>query len=237
MLADLRERRASAAARLNAQLDRPPDAPLGLPGDDDLALDAPPIEELLATALADRPEVNMGRARVALTAAAIRMGEVMNRPQATQGYSQFERGMMPEASESEPLMPYGTMRKFTDRPAYAQTEAYLAEMRRRLAAEQSSLRQVEADTRALARAWLADFDIARRAAALAEQIALPQGRSAYESALGAYTAGATSFTDLQSAQRNLVDAQLELHRARRDLSQTALRRATLTGRLPLNKRP
>jgi outer membrane protein TolC len=166
------------------------------------------------------------------TRAAIRLGEVMNRPLASQGYSSFERTMMPEASEAESGMPYGMASKATDRPAYAQAEAFLAEMRQRKQAEQSTLDQLTAETRSMAHSWLKELDIAKREVTLVREIVLPQNRSAYETSLSGYSSDRINFLDLLDAERALINARLELDAARRDLNQTMVRYANVTGRLP-----
>lgn len=233
MLQDIEANRQSAVAQLNALLDRPADAPLAPPEAKDLALTSPTLTALTEAALRNRQEVAMQEARVSRTAIAIRMGEVMNRPLATQGYSLYERGMMPEASAGQSRVSYGLDAKTRERPAYAQAEAYLAEMRRRLEAEESMLNQAKAQTRSLAKTYLQDLDIARRQVELVRQIVLPQNRSAYEVDLSAYTAGRVSFIDLFAAERDLLDARLELDRARRDLNQALIRIPAVSGTLPL----
>lgn len=232
MLQDIQAEKQSAIAEINALLDRPAEAPLGPPATNDLSLISSDLSSFTAKALLSRQEVNMQDAKLRRAAAAIRMGEVMNRPLATQGYSLFEREMMPEASTGESRPSYGLETKTQDRPAFAQAEAYLAEMRRRLAAEEATLNQVKAETRAMAKTYLQDLDIARREVELVREIVLPQSRSAYETDLSAYTAGQVSFLDLLDAERALLDARLESDRARRDLNQTLIQVPMVGGSLP-----
>ncbi|MEN6625829.1 MAG: TolC family protein [Candidatus Sumerlaeia bacterium] len=237
MLEDIEANRRSAAAGLNALLDRPPDAPLGPPEPNDMRMTSPTLSSLTAAALRNRQEVAMQEAKARRTAIAIRMGEVMNRPLASQGYSLYERGMMPEASAGGSMPPYGLKPKTQVRPAYAQAEAYLAEMRRRLAAEEATLAQVQAQTRSMAKTYLQDLDIARREVDLVDQIVLPQNRSAYETDLSAYTSGRVSFIDLLDAERALLTARLELDQARRDLNQALIRMPAVSGTLPIRPAP
>ncbi|MCL5270293.1 MAG: TolC family protein [bacterium] len=250
MLEDIQSERRSAAAAINALLDRPAKAPLGPPAAGDLAPVPPSLASLTESALERRQEVGQQAARLQSAALAIRLGEVMNRPLASQGYSLFERGMMPEAempdgagapagagmsvgaSMTESRRPYGLEAKTQERPDFAQAEAYLTEMRRRLAGEQATLNQVKAQTRSMALAYLQDLDIARREDQLIREIVLPHSRSAYEADLAAYTTGQVSFVDLLDAERGLLDARLELDRARRDLNQTLIRIPAVSGSLP-----
>ena len=62
---------------------------------------------------------------------------------------------------------------------------------------------------------------------------LPQNRSTYEASLSAYSAAEQSFIDLLDAERALLDSRLELDEALRDLNQTLIRGAEVTGRVPL----
>lgn len=229
MLEDIRAKQKAVAAKINALLNRPSDAALGKPDDRDLPDEATSAETLLAQALEHRQEINMQKAKVGRTEVAIRLGEVMNRPLFSQGYSAFERGMMPEASESVSRAPYGIRAKVKDRPDYAQAESYLAEMRKRLEAQRSGLDQIEAQTRGMARSLLQELDVARREVALIRDIVLPQNDSAYRLTLTYYTAQKASFLDLLDAERALIASRMSLHESRRALNQALLRLVTVRG--------
>ena len=231
MLKDLASGEHSSRAKLNGLLGRPPDSPLGPPMDKDMALPKGEEKALLEEANTLRQELSSARSRVKQMEIEIRMGEVMSRPLASQGYSLFERGMEPEASEGMPMEPYGEMRKAVDRPAYAQAEAYLAEMRKRLEAERAMLAQAEADTAALARSLTEELDIAQRGWQLASEIVLPQARSAFETTQAAYESSKMGFLDLLDSERMLVEAQLELHSARKMLNMAILNLAKVRGRM------
>ena len=233
MLRDLDVRQVMARAEINAILGRRPDAPLGPPSMEDLPVLVPDPDELALLALANLQAVGMAEVEESMTAIAIRMGEVMNRPLASQGYSQYEPGMAVSGDMgAAETMPYGLSAKSIDRPGYAQAEAYLGELRRRLLAAGAELEQIRANTRSRAISWLQDLDMARRQAALIEDVVIPQNRSAYETGLSAYMAGDMSFVDLLDTERSLLEARLELDAARRDLNQTLIRYANVSGRLP-----
>ena len=231
MLVDLEARRRAAVARINALLNRSPDAALGPPSDDDPPEDKAAFSALLETALARRQEIRAKQAEIARMEIAIRLGEAMDRPLASQGYSRFERGMEPEASGGASQEPFGLEAKSPDRPAYAQAESYLAEMRQRLNAERREMEQLVAQTRGEVRSMIEELDVARREADLIARIVLPQNRSAYESILSSYTAGRSSFIDLLDAERELIGSRLDLYEARRELSQTLVRLARIVGRI------
>jgi outer membrane protein, heavy metal efflux system len=230
LLRDFESRRVTSAAQLNALLGRPAGARLGRPADNDLPYRVSTHEALVEAARAHRQEILMQEARIARTAIALRMGEVMNRPLFSQGYTMFDRGMMPETFVGEEPMPFASQPGApAPRPGYAQAEAYLAELRQRLEAERAMLDQTVATTSALARALLEQADIAQRQAALIRDIVLPLTQSAYEIALRGYTAGDMSFIDLLDAERELIDARLELDESRRDQNEALVRLATARG--------
>ncbi|MBI5090961.1 MAG: TolC family protein, partial [Candidatus Hydrogenedentes bacterium] len=106
-LKDFEARQRADAGQINAALTRPSETPLGPPRGAGIVYAAVTVDLLTKTALDGRQEVNMAKAKVGRTEVAIRMGEVMNRPPFSQGYSTFERGMMPEASAGMPNMPVG----------------------------------------------------------------------------------------------------------------------------------
>jgi len=230
ILRDFQARQRATAAALNALLGRPTSAPIGPPVAMSLPLPPDSVEALTAQALERRQEVLEQRARVARAEIAIRMGEIMNRPLFSGGYSTLDRGMMPEASTgalgvpfaSRPDAPPGT-------PDYAQAEAYLGEMRERLVAERATLAQIELETGALARGLFEQADIARRQAELLRDVILPLSQSAYEISLNNYTVGTLTFLDLLDAERELIDTRLERDGAQRDRNQAIVRIATLRG--------
>jgi len=204
---DFRARQRSAAADINALLDRSADAPLGRPADRDLPHALPELDALTAQALEHRQEIRAQDARIAQMEIALRMGEIMNRPRP---------GLAMEAAP---------------RPAYAQSEAYLGEMRQRLEAARRNRGQLQAQTRALARTTLEEADIARRQATLIEEVVLPLDRTAYDIALRGYMAGDLTFMELLDAERQLLDARLELDESRRDRNQALLQLTVVRGYL------
>ena len=230
LLRDLQSRIRADVARINAQLGRAADAILGDPDSATVPYEAPAVEALTKTALENRQELLARRSQVGRTELAIRLGEVMNRPLFTQGYSTFDRGMMPEASVGEARAPFAAEPDAArPRPAYAQAEAFLSEMKQRLQGEKESLAQELARTQSLARIRLEDAEIAKRKVLLVSVIVLPLSDSAYSIALSAYTSGRMSFLDLLDAERALIKARLEMLEVQRNQDQAVLRLALARG--------
>ena len=221
-----------SAAAINSLLGRPAEARLGRPGGQSLRITLPAYAELAASALEQRQEVLLQHAQITLTQLALRMGEIMNRPLATQGYSLFDRGMMAGQTEDGTGMPFGSVAMSAPMPAaYAQTEAYLGEMRQRLNAQQHQLEAIKVETGLLAQQALQEAEIAQRAVELVEDVVLPLETAAHEIALRSYTAGEMSFLDLLDAERKLIQSRLELDSNRMRLNQALLGIAAVRGRL------
>lgn len=228
LLLDFHAQQRSDAAAINAILGRAVGAELGGPTDRDHPAVPVSRDELVDTARRTRQETLEQEARVARTQIAIRMGEIMNRPLASQGFSLFDPGMAdPVATPGS--MSFGVKPSAPAIPTYAQAEAYLAEMRSRLEAERQLLQQAIADTGALAVTMLEQVDVARRHVDLVRDVVLPLEQSAYDIALRAYTAGELTFIDLLDAESRLIETRLELVANLRDLNQALVRLATVRG--------
>ena len=104
-----------------------------------------------------------------------------------------------------------------------------AEMRERLEGERLTLEHVISQTDAMARATIENLQQARRELDLIEDVVLPQNQSAYESILSKYTAGQATFLDLLDAERELILARQEFHKAHRLLNQSLIRLSLITG--------
>jgi len=232
LLIDFAARRRTSKAALNALMGRSANAPIGEPAHFSLPSDPSGVDALTNLALNQRQEFLAQEARVAQMELAIRMGEVMNRPLFSMGYSTFDRGMGAEAATGEPTEPFGVMPDASmPTPGYAQTEAYLAEMRSNLAGARAMLDEVRLSTEAMVVERLEAADIAERQMTLVERQILPLEQSTYDITLRAYTVAASSFTDLLDAERNLIATRLELDEHRRDRNKAILEIALVRGTL------
>ena len=252
--ADLESREHTVRVALNALMDRAPEAALGQPVETDLRV-PPENESFWESAIQNRQEVGTQRAEISRLQAAIRMGEVMNRPPASQGYSAFERGMMPESQAGQAVMgdnastktgmgtdkgssgagngPTFGLKPREEKPrvGFAQAEAYLAESRRRLEAENLKLDNLIRQTRAEGEAAFEEIHTARRKVELIEKTTLPAAQTTYEISQSEYTSGGSSFLDLLDAERDLIETRLMAHEARRDLNQAILRLSAVAGEI------
>ncbi len=224
--------RLASQSRINALLGRDIDAALGLPADEDLAPWPDDFETLRRLALERNQEILVQRAGLELMSAAIRMGEIMSRPPGAAAAAAFERGMMPEAG-ADRMAPSGLdPRPDAPGPAFAQAEAYLAESRRRLRADQLRLEDLERQTAATARAAFENLDIVRRRVVLLEQSILPRLETIHELSLTDFASDRIDFEELFGVESDLFANRLEAHEARRDLNLEIIRLARTAGRLP-----
>jgi outer membrane protein TolC len=251
--ADLDSREHAVRVALNALVGRAPEAALGQPVETNLRTPEP-TESFWKSVTQNRQEIGTQRAEIVRLQAAIRMGEVMNRPPASRGYSTFERGMMPESQAGQPAMddastktgmgpekgssgsesgPTFGLKPREEKPSlgFAQAEAYLAESRKRLVAEELKLDNLIRQTRAEGVAAFEEIYTVRRKVELIEKITLPAAQTTYEISQSEYTSGGSSFLDLLDAERDLIETRLMAHEARRDLNQAILRLSAVAGQI------
>lgn len=234
MIGDVHSMRRAHLSMLAALLGLPEgSSSAGTPESIHLKAQTTTAAELYQQALDSRQELEIARAQVMRTSLAIRLGEIMNRPEVSQGYSRFERGAMPEASESVSRSPFEEQRKAMLMPSYAQAEAYLAEMRQRKTGQERELENEIARTDALSSEAVERIDEARRQVELLDQVILPRDQSIYETILSNYVSGRSSFLDLLDAERQLIRTRLELHEAARDLNLSIFRTGRIRGFLIL----
>ena len=107
--------------------------------------------------------------------------------------------------------------KAPSRPFFAADEAYVREIRQRIAALKSEREAVRAETLVGVRdAWFAS-DRARREEALYAAKVLGLSKSALESSLQGYAAGSVGFSDLLESYTGWLEANLAHQRARVDI--------------------
>jgi outer membrane protein TolC len=255
----LAQQRRTVVARLNALLDRAPDAalgPLAPLAPEELASDD--LAELDRFVLANRPALAADRLRLDTMTTMLAMATRMTRPDASQGASYYEdrarrssgstadapaamagMGAAPTAAPALPP-PFATqgMLSTGQAAAYGTGAAYLHEIGSRLAAMRAMLADQENMTRTDVRAMWSEYDAARRELLLQRETLLPQARQALASAQAAYRAGRADFAFAVQlkAQRALLQTALATAAAERDLLSALARLDQLAG-TPLPRRP
>ncbi len=200
--------RTTLAARLNALMDRPGDAPVATPSLGSLPGTVPARDTLLGWALDSRPVLQRGRLSVAQAGKRRELARRDIWPDFTVGlsYGQRDRGMGTERMAS-------AMVGFS-LPIHAGSRQYAlrdeAAAHERLA--QAELGSLEADVGGRITEFLAELDRARTLTQLYRAEVIPQARANVTSALSSYRVGTVDFM-------TLVDAQMTVNRYEGELYQ------------------
>ena len=205
----LGQRRRTAAARLNALLNREPDAMLGAP--EEFALSAVPQtqDELRLAALANRSELRGARAAISGSAVAIDLARREFYPDFMTDFSYWnvrDRGnrwmLMVEAK-----MPLAFWSKGKHEARLRQAESE----RRTLEAAQEEL---EREIAFAVEDAFVRVQVAGQNAELYERVIIPEARQAVQAVQAGYQTDREDFLNLVDSQRALLRFELDYHRAR-----------------------
>lgn len=195
----------SIKRRINALTSRPADSPLGPPADEGALAVALSADEISARALARRPDVEMARARRAAAEAEKRVADKeAGAPSFSVGGLYFpptngmsEHGYGASFSMSLPWVWGGPRQK-------------RAAQRESIAAAGAEIDQARLDISAEVAANLSAVESAIERLKILKRETLPASRRNLEFALTGYETGATTLLTLLTAQRDVVDVELEI---------------------------
>lgn len=222
-LAEARTRRAAleeaapaSLARINALLDRAPDAPIRITRPDTTYHAVFP-ESIDARVLAGEPMVRMARRAERRSEEALRLAEMGGLPDLGMGFEYMAERGMPDSwmGMVEIHLPIWRWNKVG--PARKAAE------RDRIAAAETA-RNAERDAVSMARTVLAELLASRKEVSLYRGHVVPQARVALASARVSYETGRADFMDLLDAWRTLLRAELAYEDAVREF---LIRRADL----------
>lgn len=221
---------ATARARLNGLLQRPPDAPLGAPPETLPSTLGASLTELLRLAKARRPELRTARARTALLRAEAQAAEIeASAPMMAVGALFFApvggmgSGYGLSFSSSLPWL-WGRAR--------ADVRARTSMTRAAEVAEQDEGSKVVVELAAAVGAASAQ---AARLEVLEGRV-VPAAHRAIQAATAGFAAGKTELTTILSAQKALVEAQIEVVDARTTLAHAIVDTEWATGG-PVRRKP
>ncbi|MHB8834231.1 MAG: TolC family protein [Candidatus Methylomirabilia bacterium] len=224
-LKTLTEERGNRAAEIRGLLALPPEIAVGTPTFRESWGTLPGQPKLESLALARRQEVRAADAMVGRMERMLEMVETMTYPGFDLGLSPAPRGViaptaagfgMGGAAEG-PAGAAAAVAKAPSRQFFAADEAYVREIRQRIAALKSEREAVRAETLVGVRnAWFA-ADRARREEALYTAKVLGLSQSALESSLQGYAAGSVAFSDLLESYKGWLEDNLARRRARVDI--------------------
>ena len=217
----LEQGRETVIARINTRLNRPADAPLGMPQpimDETILV---PLENVYTIALEGRGEIQKQKLAISKVKLMIQMTTRMVYPDPTLGASYFEDRMKVSSGTQE--MPPTFLTQRTLNPAnavwFGQQDAYIREVEIKVGAMEKMLAEMENMTRFSVKQHHFGLETAKRSIALHRYTLLPQAQQALEAANIAYQAAQVDFLNLLDAQRTLLKFRLEEQRAIRDRRQ------------------
>lgn len=199
--------RRAMAARLNALLDLPAEAPVGSPVLDALPATLPSRDTLIAWAVTSRPLLARGRQAVEQAGSRVALARRELWPDITVGvaYGQRDAGMGTERMGS--AMVGFSLPIFASRRQHAMRDEALA-MERMADAELGSL---QAEVTSSVEVLLAEAERGRSLALLYRDEILPEARATVASALSSYRVGSVDFMTLVDAQMAVNDFEGAFH--------------------------
>lgn len=220
-LESLEELRGPIAARLNAALNRPPDAPLGNVRPDEAGSVELDDQRLLARLDEHNPDLAALAREVERAEREVALARREYFPDVTLGVDYIDTGdsiggRRPDDDGKDPVVAMASINLpiWWDKLA-----AGVREAKRRRAAVVSERRQRTNDLQAELKMALYEYRDAKRKIGLYRDTLIPQARQALESSRTAFSAGNASFADAVDAERVLLEFELSYERARADRAQ------------------
>ncbi len=218
--------RTSMAARLNALLDLPADAPVASPALGRLPLQVPARDTLLAWAAEFRPLLTNARQGVEQARSQVSLARREFWPDLTVGVAYGQRpGEMGTERMGSAMVGF-SLPVFASRRQYAMRDEAMA-MERMAAAELGSR---EAEVGARVGELLAELERARSLTLLVRDEILPQARATVASALSSYRVGNVDFMTLVDAQMTVNQFHGELYQLLADYGKALAALESTVGR-------
>ena len=214
----LEQQRETIIARINTLLNRPPDAPLGMPKPLVHEGVAQPLAELYTLALKSRQEIQKQKLTISKMNLMIQLATRMAYPDATLGASYFEERMTLSTGTSKMPPTFSTQRTLNmeNSASFGHKDAYIREVEIKVSAMEQMLVGLENRTRFVVKKHHVGLETAKRSIALYRNILLPQAQGALEAANTAYQAAQVDFIGFLDTERTLLKFRLEEQRAFRD---------------------
>ncbi|MBI3996453.1 MAG: TolC family protein [Candidatus Omnitrophica bacterium] len=209
----LRQQRQTAAALLNALLDRHPHTPVGHAEQPELSTLSSTLEELLATAQKRRPELGEASAMVKRKQHANTLAKLEYVPDLTVGfqYTQIGAGMTTEPNDGRDawMVPLKiTLPIWQNRLIPSVLEA-----KRNLNASQAKLKQAENFTAYEVKDAYYRFTAAKQVVEVYQNALIPEAELAFRSDQAGYEAGRMDVLNLIDSERVYLNAQVAYYQA------------------------
>ena len=214
----LEEQRETTIARINTLLNRPADAPLGMP--QPLAPEeiGQSLGKLYTLALKSRQEIQKHKLAIGKMNLMIQLATRMAYPDATLGASYFEERMKLSVGTSKMPPTFSTQRRLNTEKSvsFGRKDAYIREVEIKVDAMGHRLTELENMTRFTVKKHHFGLETAKRSIALYRNTLLPLARQALEAGNTAYQAAQIDFISFLDTERTLLKLRLEEQRALRD---------------------
>jgi outer membrane protein TolC len=200
---DLERNLSDALSQLNALMNRDPFAPLGPPAETTIAVPELSANKLRAIALAQRPEVQMARAKIDGEKSKLQLAQRAWIPDPAlmvkgQRYNDAAEAVSELDAGLSFTVPWVNPSKYS---------AGVRESRANLAAAEQGLEREQKEALRLLRDQLAKIETFHHHVELFGDKLVPQAQQAFEATRLSYESGKATFLDWISAQRNLRDIE------------------------------
>ena len=214
----LEKQRETIIARINTLLNRPADAPLGMPEPLVHEEVVQPLAELYTLALKSRQEIQKQKLTISKMNLMIQLATRMAYPDTTLGASYFEERMKLSTGTSKMPPTFSTQRTLNieNSASFGRKDAYIREVKIKVSAMEQMLAGLENRTRFAVKKHHFGLETAKRSIALYRDALLPQAQDALEAANIAYQAAQVDFISFLDTERTLLKFRLEEQRVFRD---------------------
>jgi outer membrane protein TolC len=216
----LKERQRSIEAKLTALLNLPPTNTIGHPATAGTEKKAPRIEDLYPVAENRRQEILIQQAQFKKMQVVLEMAETMVLPAHTLNYSAFDHQALNTVGSSAGKSAFQTSAAASRGAGvpqnvwYGTNDAYLREIRQRVAALKEGLAKTKAETANRVRDRWFDLDRARREKKLYQDTVVRLSKSALEVSTRGYESGNISFADVITSYELWLASKLRLEKIR-----------------------
>ena len=214
----LEKQRETTIARINTLLNRPADAPLGMPKPPVHEEVVQPLADLYTVALKFRQEIQKQKLTISRMNLMIQLATRMAYPDTTFGASYFEERMKLSSGtlKMPPTFPTQRTLNLGNSASFGRKDAYIREVEIKVGAMEQMLAGLENKTRFAVKKHHFGLETAKRSIVLYRNALLPQAQDALETANTAYQAAQIDFISFLDTERTLLKFRLEEQRAFRD---------------------
>ena len=214
----LEKQRETTIARINTLLNRPADAPLGMPKPPVHEEVVQPLADLYTVALKFRQEIQKQKLTISRMNLMIQLATRMAYPDTTFGASYFEDRMKLSSGtlKMPPTFPTQRTLNLGNSASFGRKDAYIREVEIKVGAMEQMLAGLENRTRFAVKKHHFGLETAKRSIVLYRNALLPQAQDALETANTAYQAAQIDFISFLDTERTLLKFRLEEQRAFRD---------------------